>query len=239
MKNSKTQGSTFVILIIILLVAILGVLGYVVWNNFSQSDSATSNQTPGSIKTESKPAVNLDQKYTLPGEKLTFSYPKSWTATTNYKVNEYGNDNTLELTNKVGTKILIQIPSYGPPWQFGERPFGCSFDPNYVEGSSFTEPSLCPSFDELLSQPAKELNGVSVYVFSRTYPDGSSAVGGIDFVLAKDGCKGTDASLCNRPSTNTGFYLIAGATVNNASPDDYVKSEEAKEIVAILVSAHY
>lgn len=51
-KSSKTQGSAFVALIIILSVAILGVLGYVVWNNFfaPKNEVITVDTPPVEVK---------------------------------------------------------------------------------------------------------------------------------------------------------------------------------------------
>jgi len=58
MKNSKTQGSAFVVLIIVLSVAILGVLGYVVWNNFLAPKNINTEQVTGQTNNESGEEVS-------------------------------------------------------------------------------------------------------------------------------------------------------------------------------------
>lgn len=55
-KNSSSQyGSAFVIIIVILAVAIIGALGFVFWQNFTQSDEAKNNSIATQEKVEQKP----------------------------------------------------------------------------------------------------------------------------------------------------------------------------------------
>lgn len=58
MKNSKNQGSALIVLIIILSVAILGVLGYVVWNNFFAPKNINTEQVTGQKSNESGEEVS-------------------------------------------------------------------------------------------------------------------------------------------------------------------------------------
>lgn len=236
----KQSGRALVIGVVVISIAVLGALAYVLWNNFIREDENTSQPvTTQQEAVVTKDEINLSENYTLPGENLNVSYPASWTATKEYRENDYGNDNSLELTNAGGTVINVSIPSYGPDWQFGERIFGCPFDKNYSPNNTFNQPSLCPVFGGLLSTKLPNLDNALVYAFSRTYPSGSTAEAGVDFVVAKEGCKGTDSELCQRPGAKTGFYILAGTTVEPESNEEYMKSAEAKEIIAILSSLKY
>lgn len=62
MKNSRTQGSVTVVIIVILTVAIIGSLGYVAWNSFrnEKTISATPSETKASTRklTEDVPVEN-------------------------------------------------------------------------------------------------------------------------------------------------------------------------------------
>ncbi|HRF28147.1 MAG TPA: hypothetical protein PL051_00700 [Candidatus Saccharibacteria bacterium] len=239
MNVRSQKGFAHAVLIIGLVIALIGALGFVFWQNFVHKAPAATN-TQIMTKKSKKPdtTIKLTESYVMPSENLVFSYPSNWMLTKNYKENSYGTDNTATLKRDNGIKLSFSIPSYGPSWQFGERIFGCPFDDNYDENGK-NELSLCPNFEKLYSAKSSHLNDASIYVFSRTYPAGSIAKSGIDLILAKTGCEGTDQALCKRPEAKTGHFIDAGATVDFQEPTKFMKSDEAKEMISILESVTY
>ena len=76
MKNTKTQGSTLVIVIIILSLAVIGVLGYVVWSNFLAPKSNDSQKTADNTSlTEGTSSTGSSKVFT--SKEVTFEYPAS------------------------------------------------------------------------------------------------------------------------------------------------------------------
>jgi archaellum component FlaF (FlaF/FlaG flagellin family) len=75
-KNSHSQtGSTHAVIIIILVLALLGTLGFVFWQNFTSNDEA--NNTSTTIETERAPMKNTNT-YRNESIGIEFEYPKEW-----------------------------------------------------------------------------------------------------------------------------------------------------------------
>lgn len=91
MKRKITQaGSAHIIIIIVLVVALLGTLGFVFWQNFiNKTDSNKSTDTSTVVKEEETSIDGLktyvNQKY-----KLSFEYPSDWSV--EVKDDESGGD---------------------------------------------------------------------------------------------------------------------------------------------------
>lgn len=78
-KNTRNQrGSTHVVIITIIAIAIIGALGYVLWNAFVRTDSQQgTQQTIEAPQTQIDESTNLE---TFNSEVIgiTFTYPKDW-----------------------------------------------------------------------------------------------------------------------------------------------------------------
>lgn len=83
-KNSSQNGSTHVVVIIILVVALIGVLGYILWTNFLAPKDEVSQQVVTSSKDSSGQVNEPDdiykdwKSYKLEREGLSFRYPATW-----------------------------------------------------------------------------------------------------------------------------------------------------------------
>jgi hypothetical protein len=262
--SSKQTGSAHVIIIVILVIALLGTLGFVFWQSFmNKSTQKTSDTTQNKpAKDMSLKAEKLTESYVLPKENLAFSYPKTWTMTTVYtnKNSDIG-DNRALLVSPGNFALEISIPSYGPSWQFGERPFACPFDEGYngFQGGADNHPDACPFYSELLSEKQPNLDGVSIMAFEKTWESADVAPNNASLMLVKTGCKMPENNLCERPSAKAGFYLdvhgqyyekisdkskedagiSSDFTLKQIKDSDFIKSQDVLTAIAILKSIKY
>jgi len=82
-KHSKQSGSTHVIIIVILIVALLGTLGFVFWKNYINQEGpkdVAHNDSPTKVETKKTPYDGW-LSYSLKREKFNFKYPASWALT--------------------------------------------------------------------------------------------------------------------------------------------------------------
>ena len=74
-KRNNQLGSAHIVIISILVVALLGLIGFVFWQNFIQNkDTATTNQST----TTATPAPTTYKTFTSANSSLTFQYPDNW-----------------------------------------------------------------------------------------------------------------------------------------------------------------
>jgi hypothetical protein len=109
MNNSRTQGSAFVVVIIILTIAVIGALGFVLWQNIIQSKNVTSSanstsstDTPNQSQVEI--VVDPNEGYlVLEDWGVKFKLPKDSGEVLAYKntmSNQYGTFESYSLTTK-------------------------------------------------------------------------------------------------------------------------------------------
>ncbi len=82
MNKFKQQGNIHVVIVVILVLALLGALGFIFWQNFLSKNEGTNNKTGSTTQTtdSSVKAPVLDTATFDPVfNGLKFSYPKSWT----------------------------------------------------------------------------------------------------------------------------------------------------------------
>lgn len=114
MKRKITQaGSAQVIIIIVLVVALLGTLGFVFWQNFiNKADSTKPTDTSTVVKEETNTdglKTYVNQKY-----KLSFEYPSDWSV--EVKNDESGQDlnyYSLDVSDASGEKIAYLMAAGG------------------------------------------------------------------------------------------------------------------------------
>ena len=244
-KNNQHKKSVIKTLIIVVIIVVVGVLSYIVWqSSMGKTDASRTEQQIDKPTEKTKKVINneikLDKTYTLPKEELQISYPSNWTIQSNYKQFDGYSDNEATLTNKDGKELKISIPSSGPKGQFGERITPCPFDQDFNANSSYYQPSVCPTYKQLYYEPIKKLTDASTYVFQETYPAGSDLKNKIVILAAKNGCKGADRVLCERPDANTGYkYIYTELKVDYDPSADFMKTQIAEEVTSILNSFQY
>lgn len=79
MKNSKSQGSALIIVLVILGVALIAVLGFIFWQNFLHKPADTAVVSSADEKTQADPYKGWNEFKSLDG-KYTLKYPKDWEA---------------------------------------------------------------------------------------------------------------------------------------------------------------
>lgn len=76
--TKKQTGSAHAVIIIVLVVALLGALGWIFWQNFVSKDDATENTNEttviGTDKTEA-----ITKTYSNTDKNVSFDYPSNWT----------------------------------------------------------------------------------------------------------------------------------------------------------------
>jgi len=103
-RNKSQAGSTHIVIIVIFVVALIGTLGFIFWNNFLKETSVTNTATDNSqaTKTEDKKEIAKDpydgwKTYTsITPSNLSFKYPSDW---------EFAPP-TKEFANTIGGKSL-------------------------------------------------------------------------------------------------------------------------------------
>ncbi len=76
-KNFQA-GSAHAIVVIVLVVALLGALGFVFWQNFIVKNDKVNNENAAIIQKDTKDKTNASKEYCHETAKLCFAYPSSW-----------------------------------------------------------------------------------------------------------------------------------------------------------------
>lgn len=77
-KSLSQKGSAHIVIIIILVVALLGTLGFVFWQNFMQKDTETKPTTQSSTQKDTPKQITY-KTYQTNKYPISFKYPDSWT----------------------------------------------------------------------------------------------------------------------------------------------------------------
>jgi|GEM_PF-6096766 len=110
-KTLSQKGNAHIIIIVILVIALIGALGFVFWQNVMKKDSPHTDSTQNQPKTS-----NTDNKktelFSLLDGKVTFKNDKAWkTATGGYYSKESGKCGQGADSNAVCLDHLMLIPS--------------------------------------------------------------------------------------------------------------------------------
>lgn len=76
--SSKQSGSAHVIIIVILVIALLGTLGFVFWKNYINKDGTKKVETETSVKKEEAPKPVTYKTYQTDTHPVSFKYPDTW-----------------------------------------------------------------------------------------------------------------------------------------------------------------
>lgn len=267
MNKQNQNGSTHIILVGVIVVSLIVVLGFVFWQNFigKNDEQKVTGETSRNISTkdDSPKAEKLTKAHTIPKENLTFEYPDKW-QTYAMHTNEKSDvgENRVMVVSPDNFALEINIPSYGPSWQFGERPIGCPFNEGYSgqQGGDDNHPDVCPFYAELMSEKITRLSGLSIMAFETTWESTQNLPPATTLYLVKSGCKIPENGLCERPAAKAGYYLdVHGSYHKNISEEDkknayidsgdnnqnspaakdFAKSKDVLTAIAIIKSMKY
>lgn len=264
MINSRHQGSAAAVIIITLTVAVIGMLGFLFWQSYVNKTNPVVSiaSKGGGFEDRQVKTPELNESYTLPDENISFKYPDTWELKTLYtsKDTDMG-ENRVLLISPDNFVLHIGVPSYGPSWQFGDRPLACPFDDGYngFAGGDDNHPDACPYYKELISQAHPLLKDLSIKVFKANWENPDQMPDKINLILVKAGCKIPENKHCEKPNANTGYYLnVEGAYYKNitdehksmagmysdfefkkVTEDDFVKSRDVISAIEILKSLNY
>lgn len=89
-KNKFERGSVHIILTLVLALAVMGTLGFVVWQNYSKSKNDTSKNNSNTITNDSEDKDVSMKMFSIPELELNLSYPNEYSLTKNTEENRAG-----------------------------------------------------------------------------------------------------------------------------------------------------
>ena len=233
-KKQSQSGSAHLVIIIVLVVALLGALGYVYWLNFMQpKTSDTESSTTTSTTTVSDITY---KKYTTTGKYVvSFNYPSTWTTVNTNNSDTPYYDRVEEIKNAEGKKVA----EFGVVSAWG---VGGTCDNNSLTSYNVVESSLT------------KLVGVEDVYFSSmiiTNPDGTYGIRyGLNDMYKKLGPGATCviamsyAAAGSLADMGVIFADSLGTHVeikfnNYSDAVTYLNSDEYKEIKKMILSTRY
>jgi hypothetical protein len=185
--SQKQQGNALVVVVIILTVAIIGALGYVLYQNFipkGEQTNTTTNQTPNQQET-----VPLTKEFQSQVHNITFSYPIDWSVVEEVRSNtDEWYASTVKVLNAQGKVVTALITG----WEIGGT---CSDEEPLLAVSTITKDPL-------------ELKGIGQTNFGYTIVETSKENYGVAFGLSDDRLQLGDSSVrCPHMSINYRYYI--------------------------------
>lgn len=225
-KNSQNQiGSAHIVIIVILVLAIIGALGFVVYRNFISKDTQ-SNNVPVSKNNDQREALPVTKEFRSQRHNITFKYPSSWTVVENIQVDSppdwYGSD--VKIKNEKN-EIVAMLSTGG---QFGGT---CDDSMPLIPTSTIIKDNL-------------ELKGVVPVNFGYTIVETGKENFGVAFGLGEDKiltgnesvrCPGISINyryIFNSENTSIGgmtFGLWYGESPSADNPNTYRKFKSFSE----------
>jgi len=197
-KNSlKQTGSAHVVIIVILAVAVLGLLGFVFWQNFIvKDDQSDTVKTQDSLQQEVEPST---KEFQSRDHNITFKYPADWSV-----VEDVSADNTSEwyatrvdILNSEG-KIVATLSTGGQ-----------------IGGACSDDAPLIPTFTTI--KDSLEVQGIGATGFGYTVVENAADNYGIAFGLLEDAEShdndlqlGNDLVRCPGMSINYHYIVTSG-----------------------------
>lgn len=78
MNQSKQDGDAHIAIVLILVVVLIGTLGFVFWQNFVKKDPATDTAQTSSSSNKPAQSTPIVTTKTFTIDSISFSTPKSW-----------------------------------------------------------------------------------------------------------------------------------------------------------------
>lgn len=235
----KTQsGSAHIVIIIVLVIALLGTLGFVFWQNFlNKKDSVATSDT----STVTKEEVSSDGLKTFTNEKykLSFKYPSDWSV--EVKSDEGGDlpYYSLDINDTNGEKVAYFSAASGG--------VGGTCDPDQAIDISVLNTK---KLDIVTDEPTH-----LTYMISPTDVGSAEYIGRLGLtpyytaVGTKQVCPNTVYMIANIKSLGgTPFYNLlfsngsgfSGKTFSSKQEaTDYVNTDEYKKLYAMIISLDY
>lgn len=105
--SSKQSGSAHVIIIVILVIALLGALGFVFWKNYMNKDDAKKVETGTSVKEEEAPKPITYKTYQTDTHPVSFKYPDTWSLENAKADNNYGFHRSVDVKTDDGDIVFF------------------------------------------------------------------------------------------------------------------------------------
>ena len=114
-KSQMQKGSAHVVIIVILIIALIGVLGFVFWQNFIKKDDVTKPATTAvSDETTEKPITY--KTYTTDIYDISFEYPDTWSLGNTVKSddeNDVSRSTTITTADGIDVDFKVGIRGLG------------------------------------------------------------------------------------------------------------------------------
>ncbi len=121
----KQQGSAHVVIVVVLVTALLGALGFIFWQNFMSQDTESTKQTDqtSSVQEEQQPVADKGYEPTIPdgwsvksieGVGVSFAVPSDWDGDVSAK--KYKLDEDIEILNS-GAAIYVRYSTKANDWE--------------------------------------------------------------------------------------------------------------------------
>lgn len=122
MVNKTSQkGSAHVIIVVILVVALLGALGFVFWQNFIQKDTETKPVTQSNTHKDVPKQVTY-KTYQTDKHPISFKYPDSWTVKNEKADDQYSFSRSVDVVTSADDVVSFSVGGQGLGGTCGGNP---------------------------------------------------------------------------------------------------------------------
>jgi hypothetical protein len=256
----KQSGSAHVVIVVVLVVALLGALGFIFYQNFiAKKDASDSVATQPDSVTQATSEVTTTtavskKEYCTAIEKLCFNYPEDWSVSATQEIGTLDPTtptmDQVQIKNKAGETYLYMTT--------GISGIGGTCDPSENVDVTILETHTTGIQGDFLSSGMESVTSSTAYAVEhveRTEKTSSQYTVGMHILNSNDVIKPGTVNWCSigygmfRGKTQDGDvkfatsgFGIESTTRTFSSYDDAVKflnSDDAKTAYDILVSAHY
>lgn len=173
MKSQNLQkGSAHLIIIIVLAVVVLGLLGFVFWQNFVNTDDSNQSQT---AQDESSTNPDLPETYTSEFARFTIKHPSDWTLIKKVVNDEdpvFSSEGS-SLTSPSGTVLTLRADNGGRGGTCGaaagDEPFSAGNACSSQEFLSIEKLSIENVYERTNVPNNFDTEKVSVYLITKRY----------------------------------------------------------------------
>lgn len=247
LRNDQKGFSAVESILVLVIVALIGVVGFMVYKNHNKtkpapaaSTAAKSTTTPAKTTPASTNPYAGWKTYTSSVEKITFKYPADWTADTadQYASNDPSNSDYTALRSADG-KVVVR-------WTSLIDGFGNEHDANYPLNTVVDKTPIVGAAGDYVVSGITTLDGSTYYPWiavenNASYGILSSGVGGsLDLFMGHNNVNPTtgtpDAALFSTsgPRTNQG-----APSLTEAAAKAYLSNSDMQQAKLILKSFTY
>lgn len=120
-KNILQKGNAHVVIIIILVIALIGSLGFVFWQNVMQKDTETKPDTQSNTQKDTSNQTSY-KTYQTDKHPVSFTYPDSWTIKNERADDQYGFSRSVDVVTDANDTISFSTGGQGLGGACGGNP---------------------------------------------------------------------------------------------------------------------